>query len=158
MKYPKLIISISIFLIAIKCIGQNTHTNDIFSITPPKIKKSDEGMVLAFYLPSVNKFAGNINVIIQTFDGTMEEYYGKSRDQIKTFKFQIIKTSFEKNQAFFEYTGKLADNQLHFYQMYVKNGNKFYVATATALDIDWENQKSELINSVNSFKLNKISE
>lgn len=115
-------------------------------------------MVLGFYLPSVNNFAGNISVIIQTFDGTMEEYYEKSRDQIKKFKLQIIKTSFEKNQAFFEYTGKLADNKLHFYQMYVKNGNKLYVLTATALDIDWDNQKSELINSVNSFKLNKISE
>jgi hypothetical protein len=149
-----LIFTLSVLIINLECYSDSIHTNEIFSIKPPKIKQSDEGMVLAFYSQSVNKFARNINVMIQSFDGTMEEYYEKSRDQIKTVKFQIIKTSFEKNKAFFEYTGTVADKQLHFYQMYVKNGNKFYVVTATALDIDWDNQKSELINSVNSFKLN----
>lgn len=148
------ILKIIILLINSKCYGESIHTNDIFSIKPPKLNQSDDGMVLAFYLPSVNKFARNISVIIQTFDGTMDEYYELSIDQVKKAKFKIIKSSFEKNQALFEYTGKIENNQLHFFQKFFKSGNKFYVVTATSLDIDWENKKTELINSVNSFKFN----
>lgn len=149
---------ISVLIINLKCYGESIHTNEIFSIKPPTLRQSDEGLALVFYSPSGGKFSPNVNVLIQSFDGTMEEYYEKSRDQIKALKFQTIKSSFENNQAYFEYIGKLENNQMHFYQKYVKNGKKFYVVTATILEIDWENKKTELIKSVNSFNLNKISE
>jgi len=150
-----LIIAISIFLITIKCTGENTHTNDIFSITPPKIGRSDEGIVLYFYSPNGGKLVPNVNVLIQTFDGTMEDNVLNSRDQIKALKLKTIKMSIETNQAFIEYSGNLENNKMHFYQKCVKNGTKFYIITATSPEADWDSKKSELINSVNSFKLNK---
>lgn len=150
-----LIFILSVITINSQCNGESIHTNDIFSITPPKIGRSDEGIVLLFYSPNGGKLVPNVNVLIQTFDGTMEDNVLKSRDQIKALKLKTIKMSIETNHAFIEYSGNLENNQLHFYQKCVKNGNKFYIITATSLESDWDSKKSELINSVNSFKLNK---
>lgn len=152
------IFTLSILLINSQCYGESIHTNEIFSIKPPKLRESDQGVVLYFYSQNGGKLVPNVNVLIQTFDGTMEDNIEKSRDQIKAMKLKTIKMSIETNQAFIEYNGNIENNQMHFYQKCVKNGNKFYIITATSLETDWESKKYELINSVNSFKLNKISE
>jgi hypothetical protein len=149
-----LIFTLSVLIINLECYSDSIHTNDTFSIIPPKLTQSDDGLVVSFVSPNGGKFAPNINVLIQTFDGTLEEYYEKSRDQVKALKFQTVKFTFENNHGYAEYIGKLENNQLHFFQKYVKNGKKIFVVTATSLEIDWENKKTELINSVNSFKLN----
>jgi hypothetical protein len=153
-----LIFTLSVLIINLECYSDSIHTNDTFSIIPPKLTQSDDGRILTFYLKSENGFAPNVNILIRKFNGTMEEYYEKTRFQAKSLNFQIIKSSFENNQSYFEYIGKLDDNQVHFYTKYVKNGEQIYVITATSLDIDWDKKKTELIKSVNSFNLNKISE
>lgn len=150
------ILTISVLTINFKSNGDSLHKNEIFSIKPPEFRDSDEGFVLFFYSPNGSKIVPNLNVLIQTFDGTMEDMIEKSRDQIKSLNLKTIKMSIETNQAFIEYNGNMETNKMHFYQKCVKNGNKFYIITATSLETDWDSKKSELVNSVNSFKLNHL--
>jgi hypothetical protein len=110
------ILTISFLLINSQCYGDSLHKNEIFSIKPPGFRESDEGLILFFYSPNGSKIVPNVNVLIQNFDGTMEDMIEKSRDQIKSMNLKTIKMSIETNQAFIEYNGNMENNQMHFFK------------------------------------------
>jgi hypothetical protein len=119
------LLTLSVLIINFKSNGDSLHKNEIFSIKPPEFQESDEGFVFFFYSPNGGKIVPNVNVLIQTFDGTMEDMIEKSRDQIKSMNLKTIKMSIETNQAFIEYNGNMETNKMHFYQKCVKMETNF---------------------------------
>ena len=142
---------------SLSCFGANIYTNNIFSIKTPNVKENTDGILCSFYIqPNGGKFASNVLVQVQESNMTAEEFYDKQRSDCKSMNFKTIKTNLGNNSAVIEYTGQFGGNYLHWYQRILKSENKFFIITATSLDSDWKKDKTELLNSVDSFNLNNI--
>ncbi|HPO90451.1 MAG TPA: hypothetical protein P5239_02485 [Victivallales bacterium] len=65
------------------------------------------------FLPASDGFAPNINVQIQIYSGTIEDYEKLSMDQFKQFKFNVIKSKQTGESIIFEYAGGMQGIKLH---------------------------------------------
>jgi hypothetical protein len=124
-----------------------------FSIEPPIAGESDvtTQMVAYFYLPPIDGFAGNVNIQKQVYKDTIEAYDKLSFSQFENMKFSMIKRTLTRNEVRYEYTGKMRGRTLHWYARAVKREEHVLLVTATALEGNWESQKTELMKSVDSF-------
>ena len=114
-------------------------------------------MVVQFYKPAKNGFATNANVIIQEFNGTIEECIELVGAELKSFdKFVLIKHNHNDNSIFWEYTMSYANMNLHMITKVLRSKQKgqIFVLSISALDSQWEEQKKEIQKVVDSFKLN----
>ncbi|OPX54406.1 hypothetical protein SAMN02745127_02813 [Oceanospirillum multiglobuliferum] len=109
--------------------------------------------VLQMYLPADNGFASNVNVLIQPYPGTLEDYKKLSDAQFAQLGLTIITSTISDGVLIFEYKGVVQGQNLHFYSKAIKNGNNFYLATATDSASNWSKNKGLLMKSVNSFKV-----
>lgn len=126
-----------------------------FSMTPPETEEVKDGVVAMLFLPVKNKFGANVNVMVQTFQGTMDEYNEITQKQFKEMKLRVIESKIDKECIKYEYAGMQNGMDLHFYAKSWKKGDKVYLITATGLEIDWADQKDVLMKSVNSFRFSK---
>ena len=108
---------------------------------------------LMMLLPAENEFAANVNVQIQPYPGTIEEYINLSKSQFSQIGLKLILTEKKDNTVTFEYSGPMNNANLHWYSKAVKKGGFVYLATATSLDIHWKKYRAKLMSSVNSLKL-----
>jgi hypothetical protein len=106
-----------------------------------------------FYLPAADGFAANVNVQIQAFDGTIEDYQKISEGQFREAKLNITTSEVKAGVFRTEYSGKLENYDLHWYARAVKKGGRVYLVTGTALNKRWKTEGQILIHSVESFKL-----
>ena len=148
---------IATLLAAINCFIYSAESSVVykeygFAISPPIATYGPNGMVVSMLLNPNNHFSGNVNVMVQDFNGDIDAYDKLSQSQFKEFKFKIVNMAKEKNVITYEYSGRQGQLDLHWYAKVFKKSNKFYLVTATALNQDWNEQKGALINSVNSFK------
>ncbi|MCR8921359.1 hypothetical protein NO559_01160 [Dasania sp. GY-MA-18] len=125
-----------------------------FSIDLLDDKPSPAGsQPLQMFLPPSNGFAANVNVQIQAYPGSIDDYIKLSEAQFKQMGLTIVSSSKNDDTLHFEYSGNMNGQNLHFYAKAVKRGSYFYLATATDSKINWPMNKSKLIQSVNSFKV-----
>lgn len=124
-----------------------------YDFTPPAFPHTVGGQVFQHYLPAADGFAANVNLQIQPFEGSMDEYIELSNEQFEQLDFAVVDMSRGDNEVIYEYRGRLQNTDLHWYSRVIKQGNYYYVVTATALESRWDTERDQLIDSVNSFSL-----
>lgn len=110
-------------------------------------------MPVMFNLPVTDGFAPNVNVQSQPYAQSLEAYRELSEKQFKTFKFTVVDSAEKDGALYFEYTGKMGGKSLHWYAKAIKKGDKVILATATALESQWDKNSKKLKACVDSLKL-----
>ena len=110
---------------------------------------------LTMLLPSEHGFSANVNVQIQMFEDTLLKYQTLSEMQFKQMNIQVISAKIEKGVLQYEYKGFYEQKNLHWHAKAMKSGPYVYLATATSLEVNWLQNKFELQQAVDSFKLTK---
>lgn len=126
-----------------------------FSIQPlePKTPQTPQ-MALTMSLPIQDGFAGNVNVLIQSYTNSLSEYLKLSEAQFKTAGISLLKTTRPSDSvAVLEYFGKLQNRVLHWYARAELVNQKLYLVTATASEDRWKEESALLKACVDSFQL-----
>lgn len=124
-----------------------------FEFTPPSFPREVGGQVFQYFLPPADGFAANVNLQIQPYEGSLADYEALSVQQFEQFDFNVLDISRSDSEILFEYRGDMQGTEFHWYSRVIKEGNYFYVVTATALADRWETERASLVDSVQSFRL-----
>jgi hypothetical protein len=151
--------AISCFLILLACsvlFADDKYVNEtlgfeISSPTPGAISGTYQSAI--FYLPAVDGFAANVNVQMQDFTGTIDQYKTVSEAQFKAAGIKVLNSKTDQGVLTIEYQGKMGNYDLHWYAKAYQKAERVYLVTATALQTHWDEQGPALIRSVNTFKL-----
>jgi len=136
------------------CFATGKFENELFSINAlTSDSDSTNYQPLSFSLPASSGFSPNVNLQIQQFDDTIQDYFNPSLKQFKQYKFKVIKTEQTKFSFSIEYSGKLQDFDLHWYAKTFKKDNSIFSITATCLESQWATFSKRLESCVNSFTL-----
>jgi hypothetical protein len=146
---------LSIIILSVSFGEESQFSTQNFTIKAPSGIGNGQGVVTMIFLPAKNGFAGNVNVMIQEYAGTILEYNDLSQSQFKQMGLSIIEVKLNTDSVIYEYEGKSGQHELHWYSRAIKRDNRMYLITATSLLADWPGQKEALIQSVDSFKFNK---
>lgn len=93
---------------------------------------------LIMCLPAREGFAANVNVQIQPYKGSLEDYSSLTVAQLKTSGLTLLQyKAAGKSAATYEYSGTMQGRILHYYQRAEKTGGSVYLTTATAPDDQW---------------------
>jgi hypothetical protein len=105
-----------------------------FSIAPLGASSGEKTVqILMMFLPATNNFAGNVNVQIQPYGATLEEYVRLTLDQCKDAGLKVIaQNKAGKSAVVFEYSGAPQGRALHWYARAEKTPGHVYLVTATA--------------------------
>lgn len=126
-----------------------------FSIEPLKGHAGDKvQQVVAMQLPPTGGFAPNVNVQVQPFAGSFDDYLKISHDEFARLGI-VVKSEKRagKSATALEYTGSLQGQPLHWYARAVLAAGKVYLVTATATESQWPEVAAQLRLTVDSFKL-----
>jgi len=125
-----------------------------FSIAPLEVLPGDiTRQALIMFLPPNGNFSGNVNVQVQPYSGTIQEYMTLTLSQFKDVGARIIEQKQVGQSAIvFEYAGELQGQPLHWYARAEKSAGHVYLATATATQQQWENQSPQLKACVDSLR------
>jgi len=116
--------------------------------------KSANYTVFSMSLPPSESFAPNVNLMIQEYSGSLQEYKELSDGQFKSMKLNVVTSDIKGGNYIMEYAGNISNKSLHFYAKAVKKGSLIYLATATATPNQWKEYALILKKNVNSFELN----
>jgi hypothetical protein len=109
--------------------------------------------VLMMWLPPGDGFAANVNVQIQPYKGTIEEYVALTLQQMKDAGFKVVQQQVAgKSAAIFECAGEMQKQALHWYARAEQSAGKVYLITATALEQQWAKDAAKLKACVDSFR------
>ena len=125
-----------------------------FSIQPLEaaVSKTPQ-MVLTMSLPLQDGFAGNVNVLIQTYTNSLSEYITLSEAQFKAAGISLLKTTRPTDSvAVLEYFGKLQNRVLHWYARAELVNQRLYLVTATTSEDRWTEESAILKGCVDSFQ------
>jgi hypothetical protein len=127
-----------------------------FSIKPFETTQENSAQsysVLFMLLPQTSGFAPNINIIVQKYSGSLEDYKNLSDSQFKQGNMTVIQS---KNSAskyiIFEYTGSQGGKNMHYYSRALKREDNIYLVTGTALIEQWDAVSVKIKDTVDSFK------
>lgn len=152
----KALLNISLLSLSVLVGSANAATlGEDFVFTPPEYPREVGGQVFQYFLPPADGFAANVNLQIQPYEGTLADYEALSREQFEQYGMDLVDISESEGELLFEYTGAMQGVEYHWYQRVLKDGNYFYLITATALHDRWTTEQDELIESVHSFTLNR---
>ncbi|HEV7926207.1 MAG TPA: hypothetical protein VGR14_12675 [Verrucomicrobiae bacterium] len=148
------------FVLAVAFASDGQTTNQLhFSKSGFTIAPLDEPpgqspqQVLMMFLPATKSFAPNVNVQIQPYAGTIEDYVTLSLEQFKSMGLKLSsQKAVGKSAVTLEYTGEMKGKPLHWYARAEKSGDKIYVATATASEEQWGTVATQLKTCVDSFR------
>ena len=108
---------------------------------------------LMMFLPAPGDLAASVNVQIQPYTGTIDEYITLTLKQFKDAGVKVIaQTKIGSSIALFEYFGELQGRSLHWYAKVQKAAGHVYLATATAPEHDWPTQRAQLKACVDSLR------
>ena len=111
---------------------------------------------LVMFLPPSEGFPPNVNVQIQPWTRTLDEYVALSKRQYKAAKFTLLKeTSVGETAVVLECSGTMQGRQLHWYARAISTGKKMYLVTATATESQWQTVSGQLKACVDSLKIEK---
>jgi hypothetical protein len=124
-----------------------------FSIDPPVGHDATQvQQVVMLMLPAADGFSPNVNVQVQPFTGTMEEYLRLSNDQFKANGVKIVAEKHDAKTAMLEYTGPYGGRPLHWYSRAFLAKNGIVLATATSAETQWPKLSTVLRQSVDSLR------
>jgi hypothetical protein len=110
--------------------------------------------VLVMFLPPSGGFAPNVRVMKQAHPGTLDEYVAQSRVGLKGAGWKVIsETRPAKDTVVIEYAGPIDGRALHWYARGVQREGYVYLATATALEAQWQKVSERLKGCVDSLEL-----
>jgi len=150
---PPLILS---FMLALS-LGAAESTNRLhfpvsgFSITPLEAPPGERiHQVVMMWLPPT---PANVNVQIQPYNGTIEEYAALTLKQFKDNKAKLIEQKKVGDSVFvFEYAGELQGQSLHWYARAEKSGGRVYLTTGTTMEQQWSKQATQIKACVESCR------
>ena len=124
-----------------------------FSIAPLEAPKGQlTQQVLMMFLPTTGDFTPNVNVQIQPYDGSLDDYIKLSVKQFESANLKMVQQGRTKDSgAVFEYLGEIQNRRLHWYAKAQKSQGRVYLVTATALEEHWSEVAPNLKNCVDSF-------
>ncbi|MGX5913830.1 hypothetical protein ACR0ST_03765 [Aliidiomarina sp. Khilg15.8] len=125
-----------------------------YDFTPPAFPDDTGGQVFQYFMPASNGFAANVNLQIQPYEGSLEEYEALSIAQFEQLELEVVQTDRSDGELMFEYRGDMQGTEMHWYARVIQHDGLFYVVTATALAERWDEERDELTRSVQSFSLN----
>ena len=124
-----------------------------FSIHPLKGKSaSATQQVLTMTMPASAGFAPNVNVQVQPFDGTLDDYMKISREQFKAMGITMVQEKREGKSIILEYKGQMQGMPLHWYARAVQAQGKIFLTTGTAAESQWASVAAQIKECVGSFK------
>jgi len=130
-----------------------------FSIAPleaPKGQRTQQ--VLMMFMPTAGDFTPNVNVQIQPYDGSLEDYVKLSLKQFESANLKVVQQGRTKDSGvLFEYQGEIQNRRLHWYAKAQKSQGQVYLVTATALEEHWAEVAPNLKNCVESFACDGIA-
>lgn len=124
-----------------------------FSIAPLEAPKGQlTQQVLMMFLPTAGDFTPNVNVQVQPYDGSLEDYIKLSLKQFESAKLRMVQQGRTRDSGvLFEYQGEIQNRRVHWYAKAQKSQGKVYLVTATALEEHWAEVGPNLKNCVDSF-------
>lgn len=130
-----------------------------FSIMPLEGTVENENYQVAImYLPANRSFAPNVNIQIQPYDGTMDEYIDLSKQQFQMLGFKIITIKTQDNSAFLEYSGSFQGIEFHWCARVFLREGKVYLVIGTALSASWSEVSAQILACVDSFQLEETKQ
>ena len=109
-------------------------------------------VLVMFLPPTADRFAPNINIQIQPYTGTIDEYIALTKQQITGAGWELLELATPgKNVLTLEFAG----DGLHWYARAVRDGDRMYLVTAAASETYWGDLAGQLKSTVDSFKLKK---
>lgn len=112
--------------------------------------------VLMTLLPPSDGFAPNMNVMIQPYQGSMNDYIALSKGQFKETNLTVVsEKKRSETEWVVEYKGLMQNNDLHFYARAIAHEGKVYLTTATAKETQWKPIANMMRKHVDSFKMNQ---
>jgi len=110
------------------------------------------------FLPTVGEFTPNVNVQIQPYDGSLDDYIKLSLKQFESANLTMVQQGRTKDSgAVFEYRGEIQNRRLHWYAKAQKSQGRIYLVTATALEEHWNEVAPNLKNCVDSFACDNVA-
>ena len=127
-----------------------------FSIAPLEVTPGDVGYTaLSMSLPATDGFAPNVNVQIQQFDGSLDDYIALSRQQFDAYEMEILREDRDGVTVTWEFTWTMQGQELHGYSRAHHAEGKVFLVTGTAAASQWESVSRRLKSSVDSFTLDE---
>jgi len=125
-----------------------------FTIAPLEAPPGESTqLALTMCLPGTDGFAANVNVQIQPYTGTIEDYVALSLQEFKSAGLKVLEQRAPaKSVAVFEVTGESQGRPLHWYSRAEKSGSRVYLVTATAAPAQWIKEAARLKSCVESFR------
>src|SRR5258706_6400943 len=125
-----------------------------FTIAPLEAPPGESPQqALMMFLPAADGFAANVNVQIQPYNGSIDDYLALSLKQFKSAGLKVVQQKMPaKSVATFEYTGELQGRSLHWYARAEKSAGSVYLVTATAAPSQWSTEAARLKSCVDSFR------
>ena len=108
--------------------------------------------VVTMMLPATGGFSPNVNVQVQPFHGTIEEYLSVSKEQFKAGGITMLSEKHDAKTATLEYKGTMQGQPLHWYARAFLAKNGLILATGTALESQWKGASAALRKSVDSLR------
>ena len=103
-------------------------------------------------MPASQGFAANVNVQLQPFTRSIEEYKEITLNQFKAGNMKVIGAKVAGNSELaLEYSGQYQTQALHWYARALKSGERIYLVTATGREQQWAEQGPQLKRCVDSF-------
>ena len=130
-----------------------------FSIAPLEAPRGQVAQqVIMMFLPTVGEFTPNVNVQIQPYDGSLDDYIKLSLKQFESANLTMVQQGRTKDSgAVFEYRGEIQNRRLHWYAKAQKSQGRIYLVTATALEEHWNEVAPSLKNCVDSFACDNVA-
>jgi hypothetical protein len=124
-----------------------------FTIAPLESPAAESTrQVLMMFLPVTDGFAANVNVQIQPYAGTIEDYTALTVQEFKDAGPKVLQQKAPgKGVAIFEYMGEFQGRPLHWYARAEKSAGRVYLVTATATPVQWNKEAVRLKSCVDSF-------
>lgn len=109
---------------------------------------------LIMTLPPEGGFSPNVNVRIQLFEGSLQEYLDFSLKQFEKTSIEVVAHRLvDGHTVQLEYRGEMQGRQLHWYAIAKKSGNRVILVTATASEEQWSGVQEKLRACVDSLEL-----
>jgi len=159
MKIPFSVLALATFVLSATASDSTNRLNFAaagFSIAPLESSPgSTPYQALMMMLPVTDNFAANVNVQIQPYPGTLDEYTTLTLQQFKDAEMKVIQQKrLSKSVQLFEYSGEMQGKSLHWYARAEKFGDKVYLATATSTADQWRKEGPKLRDCIDSFRSN----
>jgi len=125
-----------------------------FSIAPLEgVSDTIPYQAILMFLPATEGFAPNVNVQIQPYKGTLQEYAALSQQQFKAVGVTILSEKTTEKAVAWEYSGVLQGRRLHWYAKAFSGKGKIFLVTATATQSQWKTASEKLKACVDSFRI-----